>query len=73
MSVDAWGWVGTALSLLFYLLLAYRRVKLAYVALCLAAVLWAIIGGMLAMPSLVFKEAAILALIVLGWRNWSKV
>jgi len=66
------GWVGTVLSLLFYLLLAWKRVKIAYVALVLSAFAWGAVGYMTELPSLTFKEVAILFITLWGWKNWSK-
>jgi hypothetical protein len=69
---DLLGWIGTLLSLLFYLLLACKRVKLAYVSLVLSAFVWGYVGYTSGLNSLTFKEVAILFITLWGWRNWSK-
>ena len=69
---DMLGWIGTVLSLLFYLLLAWKRVKIAYVALVLSTFVWGYVGLTTDLTSLTFKEVAILAITIWGWRNWSK-
>jgi hypothetical protein len=70
--VDILGWIGTMLSLAFYLALAEKRVKIAYIALILSAFAWGYVGYMSDLSSLTVKEVVILLITLVGWRNWSK-
>lgn len=66
------GWVGTVLSLAFYLALSFKRVKIAYVALVISTFVWGYVGLETGLRSLTFKEVAILIITLWGWKNWSK-
>jgi hypothetical protein len=69
---DLVGWAGTVLSLLFYVLLARRYVIPAY-ALCIAgAALWMVVGVVLGLPSLIFKEPIVIVVCLHGISCWRK-
>ena len=68
--IDILGWVGTILSLTFYLLLAIKKVLPAYIALALSAVVWTLVGLLVPMTSLVVKEIIVGAFVVWGYANW---
>jgi hypothetical protein len=68
--IDILGWIGTVLSLTFYLLLAVKKVLPAYIALALSAVVWTLVGLLVPMTSLVVKEVIVGAFVVWGYSNW---
>lgn len=72
MDTNVLGWIGTILSLIFYLALSFKSIKIAYVALIFSALVWGMVGYLTDLPSLTFKEVAILFMTLLGWRNWNK-
>jgi hypothetical protein len=72
MGPDHLGWIGTILSLGFYLALSCKKVTLAYVVLLVSAVVWGAVGILTALPSLVVKEVLIVAIGLYGLKNWSK-
>lgn len=72
MTPDILGWIGTTLSLVFYWMLAVRRVRMSYVFLIVSAAVWGVVGGITGLPSLLVKEIIVVALAVWGLRNWSK-
>lgn len=69
---DILGWVGTALSLAFYLLLGLKRVQMAYIFLAASAVVWGILGYLTGLSSLVAKEVVVGFFVIWGWHNWHK-
>ena len=66
MYADEIGWIGTILSIGFYLLLAMQKMRAAYVCGIFAAVLWTLIGILLELPSLIGKEVVVLIFLLWG-------
>jgi hypothetical protein len=72
MGPDQLGWLGTVLSLGFYIALSCKRITIAYVVLLISAVVWGLVGIVTGLPSLLVKEILIVVIGLWGLRNWSK-
>jgi len=69
---DVLGWIGTAGLIIFYVLLAKRKILWAYAAGTTASILWLFVGLLTAIPSLVVLEVVIICINVYGMYNWFK-
>jgi nicotinamide riboside transporter PnuC len=69
--IDLLGWLGTVVSLLFYILLAKRHMTSSYIVGILASVIWVAVGVQSDLPSLVVKYFIVTGFLLWGWREWA--